>query len=83
MNRILVIGATGYPLSFEDAAKLALERIRSKTVETRWSNAARAGNEEEGLERQIQLLSDVQTFEVNASPEKVFQIFSSIGGTTG
>lgn len=72
------------PLSFENAAKLALERIRSKTVETRWSNAAIAGSEEEGgLEGQLQLLSDVQTSEINASPEKVFQVFSSIGGTNG
>jgi hypothetical protein len=53
-------------------------------VETRWTNASVAAQEDEGaLDGQLQLLSDTRSIEVAAPALEVYRTFSSIGGTNG
>lgn len=70
------------PLGFEEAATLALKRMRDFSVETRWTNASvqSSAHEPEG---ELQFLLDVRKVEVPAPPEAVYRSFSSIGGNNG
>lgn len=71
-----------HPISYLRAVELAMQRTELGDVETRWSDAL--GREvshrlvdREGLNR------DVRTCVVNASPQRVFATFCSLGGERG
>lgn len=72
------------PLSFEEALRRALQRVREHAVETTWSNAS-VSDPADLLpeEADVQVLSDIQRLTVEASAEHVYRVFSMIGGTTG
>jgi hypothetical protein len=63
---------------------LALQQIRDRKVETRWSNASlEQKGESDDPSAMVQLLSDVQRVPVRAAPETVYRVFSGIGGSNG
>lgn len=72
------------PLTFDEAVTLALQRIRDRKVETRWSNAS-VDKEAESNDpsAMVQLLSDVQRINIRATPETVYRVFTGIGGGNG
>lgn len=70
------------PITYREAVRLALEKIRKNATETRWSGAL--GNfssytltDKEGL------LTEVRTVVTDASPHSLYRSFTGIGGTTG
>jgi uncharacterized protein YbjT (DUF2867 family) len=70
------------PLSYRDAVELALDRIRTGAVPTRWSGALGVGDtveyeDREGLNR------EVRTRPVALPPEAVYRAFTSLGGDRG
>jgi uncharacterized protein YbjT (DUF2867 family) len=72
------------PLTFDEAVALALQRIRDRNVETRWSNASvDEEGESDDPAAMVQILSDVQRIHVRATPEIVYEVFSGIGGSNG
>lgn len=70
------------PISYQRAVELALARIETGAVATRWSGALGAGDTFE-LEDREGVLREVRTRRVEAPPEAVFQAFSSLGGERG
>ncbi len=70
------------PLGYEDALKLALQRIRERRVETRWSDSiggtpAREHMDSEGFVR------EVRSVHVEAPPEEVFRVIAGLGEHRG
>ena len=70
------------PIAYQEAVQLALERVETGTVETRWSSALRNAasyslEEREGMIREIHRVTTA------ASPEAVYRSFASIGGERG
>jgi uncharacterized protein YbjT (DUF2867 family) len=71
------------PMPYREAVMLALESTLSGTVDTRWSGAL--GNEYPAyqLSNEEGQIREVRTLRVQASPEQVYQAFSSLGGEAG
>ncbi len=69
------------PVDFETAVRTALERVTTSSVESTWTQADRA-RPEEPIDPS-HLLSDRQSVETTASPERLFAAVSAIGGETG
>lgn len=70
------------PITYRTAVELALGKIEQGQVETRWSGALGAGptyalHDWEGLVR------EVRSRVVDAPPERVFRVCSSLGGDRG
>jgi uncharacterized protein YbjT (DUF2867 family) len=70
------------PMSYREAVESALERTRQLEVQTRWSDAL-GRDETFRLEDREGLVREVRTALVDAPPEEVFRIFSSLGGDRG
>lgn len=71
------------PMSYEEAVGRALERTRTGEVATRWTVSG--GDTAPGvrLEDREGVIREVRTRRVETSPERVFSVFSSLGGTRG
>lgn len=70
------------PLSYETAVGLALKRIESGAVATRWSGALGRSDTYEFEDREG-VLREVRTCWVEADPAAVFRSFSGLGGDRG
>lgn len=71
-----------HPMSYRAAVDLALLRIARGQVETRWSGAL-GGAPTYELHDWEGVMRETRTRHVDASPERVFHVFSSLGGDTG
>lgn len=70
------------PMEYRTALRLALNRIESGQVATRWSGSV--GNFETfGFQDREGILREERTLLVDSSPEYVFDTFTQIGGETG
>lgn len=70
------------PIPYRRAVELALERVRTGDVQTRWSGALGRGptfelQDREGINR------EVRTRRVELPPEAVYRAFTSLGGRRG
>jgi uncharacterized protein YbjT (DUF2867 family) len=75
-------------LGFEDAVRLALQRIKDHAVETRWSSASVPGVPSEPLPTDPDwaggsLYVDERTRATTASPEALWRVVEGIGGDAG
>jgi len=70
------------PISYHEAVELALERIQTGDVPTRWSGALRDGSTFEYEDREG-IVREIRSRHVEASPEAVFRAFTSLGGQRG
>lgn len=72
------------PLGYEESVRLALERISQGQVETIWSGSHASFKPGAPpalrLEKREGMILEVRETEVAAPPERVFQVFSGIGG---
>ncbi|MEU5540087.1 SDR family oxidoreductase [Streptomyces sp. NPDC020362] len=78
----------GHPLPFDEAVRLALQRVREAQVATRWSSAAAPGAPSDPLPTDPDwaggsLYTDVRETEVDAPPEELWRVIESIGGENG
>jgi uncharacterized protein YbjT (DUF2867 family) len=70
------------PMPYEAAVALALERVRTGAVPTRWSGALGSAPTFEYEDREG-LVSEVRSLWIDAPPEVVFRAFTSVGGERG
>jgi uncharacterized protein YbjT (DUF2867 family) len=75
-------------LGFEDAVRLAIQRIKDHQVTTRWSSASVPGAPSDPLPTDPDwsggsLYLDERTRETDASPEALWRVVEGIGGETG
>ncbi|MFH8769998.1 SDR family oxidoreductase [Streptomyces sp. NPDC017958] len=78
----------GHPLPFDEAVRLALQRVRDAQVATRWSSAALPGAPSDPLPTDPDwaggsLYTDVRETEVDAPPEALWQVVEGVGGENG
>ncbi|MFI1760539.1 SDR family oxidoreductase [Streptomyces sp. NPDC020800] len=78
----------GHPLPFDEAVRLALQRVREAQVATRWSSAAVPGAPSDPLPTDPvwaggSLYTDVRETEVDAPPETLWRVIEGIGGERG
>ncbi|QIJ60966.1 SDR family oxidoreductase [Streptomyces sp. JB150] len=78
----------GHPLGFDEAVRLALQRVREARVDTRWSNAAVPGAPSDPLPTDPDwaggsLYTDEREITVNASREALWRVIEGIGGEHG
>ncbi|QUC63526.1 SDR family oxidoreductase [Streptomyces sp. A2-16] len=75
-------------LGFDDAVRLALQRVREARVTTRWSSASVPGAPSDPLPTDPDwaggsLYSDHRELPVDASPEALWRVVEGIGGENG
>jgi uncharacterized protein YbjT (DUF2867 family) len=70
------------PIGYREAVERALRQTEIADVETRWSGAL-GGARTVSMEDREGLVREVRTRLVDASPERVFASFSSLGGDRG
>ena len=70
------------PIPYQRAVELALEKIEHGEVETRWSGALGEGRATQ-LHDWEGMIRERQARAVNADPERVYRVFSSLGGENG
>jgi hypothetical protein len=75
-------------LGFDEAVRLAIQRVRDQTVATRWSSASTPGVPSDPLPTDPgwaggTLHLDEKTRETHASPEALWRVVEGIGGDTG
>jgi uncharacterized protein YndB with AHSA1/START domain len=70
------------PVSYRRAVELALARLSSRGPETRWSGALGRGATYQLTDREG-LIREIRTRHVAAPPERVFRVFSGLGGERG
>ncbi|MEV6881835.1 MULTISPECIES: SDR family oxidoreductase [unclassified Streptomyces] len=78
----------GYPLGFDDALRLALQRVRDARVTTRWSSASVPGAPSDPLPTDPDwaggsLYTDHRTLTVDAPPDALWRVIEGIGGDNG
>ncbi|MFE6280882.1 SDR family oxidoreductase [Streptomyces sp. NPDC057877] len=78
----------GHPLGFDEAVRLALQRVRDAQVTTRWSNAAVPGAPSDPLPTDPDwaggsLYTDRREMLVPATPEALWRVIEGIGGENG
>ncbi|WFB10628.1 SDR family oxidoreductase [Streptomyces sp. LX-29] len=83
-----VPGPPGTPIPFDDALRLALQRVRDAQVATRWSSASLPGAPSDPLPTDPDwaggsLYTDRRTRAVDASPEALWRVIEGIGGDNG
>ncbi len=74
------------PVGYLEAVRRALASFDSDSVETAWSDALTSSHltsEPVVLTTQDGMVMERRQLIVNASPERVFEVFSSLGGATG
>ncbi|MFJ8780287.1 SDR family oxidoreductase [Streptomyces sp. NPDC102476] len=81
-------GPPGRPIGFDDAVRLALQRVREARVTTRWSSASVPGAPSDPLPTDPDwaggsLYSDHRELRVDASPEALWRVVEGIGGENG
>ncbi|KHG64448.1 NAD-dependent epimerase [Thermus sp. 2.9] len=69
------------PIPYRKAVELALARIALGEVETRWSGALQG--QSYFLEDREGIIREVRALTVQAPPERVYQVFASLGGERG
>lgn len=70
------------PMRYREAVALALARVERGEIETRWSGAAGSAPAKR-LEDHEGLVLDQRVAHVDASPERVFEAFTGLGGERG
>ncbi|MGV9246317.1 SDR family oxidoreductase [Streptomyces sp. NPDC003710] len=78
----------GHPIGFDEAVRLALQRVRDARVTTRWSSAAPPGAPSDPLPTDPDwaggsLYTDRRELTVHASPEALWRVVEGIGGDNG
>ncbi|MFG2679913.1 SDR family oxidoreductase [Streptomyces sp. NPDC048392] len=78
----------GCPLGFDDALRLALQRVREARVSTRWSSASVPGAPSDPLPTDPDwaggsLYTDHRALTVAAPPEALWRVIEGIGGDNG
>ncbi|QEV22628.1 SDR family oxidoreductase [Streptomyces alboniger] len=78
----------GTPISFDDALKLALRRVKEAQVVTRWSSAALPGAPSDPLPTDPDwaggsLYTDRRQITVDAPPQDLWRIIEGVGGENG
>lgn len=81
-------GPPGRPIGFDEAVRLALQRVREARVTTRWSSASVPGAPSDPLPTDPDwaggsLYSDHRELLVDASPEALWRVIEGIGGENG
>lgn len=81
-------GPPAEPIGFDDAVRLALQRVREARVTTRWSSASVPGAPSDPLPTDPDwaggsLYSDHRELRVDASPEALWRVVEGIGGENG
>jgi len=71
------------PIAYDEAVRLALSKIRSGAVETRWSDAPVDADVERVIEDREGLARDQRNTSTDVPAEYVFRAVCSIGGTRG
>ncbi|MET9042803.1 SDR family oxidoreductase [Streptomyces sp. NPDC002387] len=79
---------TGHPIGFDEAVRLALQRVRDAKVTTRWSSASLPGAPSDPLPTDPDwaggsLYTDRRELTVDASPEALWRVIEGIGGDNG
>lgn len=70
------------PMDYQQAVELAIKRMASHDIETRWSDALREGRDLH-LEDSRGMIREVRSREVSVPSERVFEVVSSLGGDRG
>ena len=78
----------GHPLGFDEAVRLALQRVREAKVTTRWSSASVPGAPSDPLPTDPDwaggsLYTDLRELPVDASREALWRVIEGIGGDNG
>lgn len=78
----------GHPVGFDEAVRLALQRVRDAQVATRWSSASVPGASSDPLPTDPDwaggsLYTDVRELPVDASREALWRVIEGIGGDNG
>jgi uncharacterized protein YbjT (DUF2867 family) len=78
----------GHPIGFDEAVRLALQRVREARVATRWSSASVPGAPSDPLPTDPDwaggsLYSDEREVLVDSSPEALWRVIEGIGGDNG
>ncbi|MFF7446312.1 MULTISPECIES: DUF2867 domain-containing protein [unclassified Streptomyces] len=78
----------GHPVGFEDAVRMALQRVRDAQVTTRWSSASVPGAPSDPLPTDPDwaggsLYTDVRELTVDAPREALWRVIEGIGGENG
>ncbi|MFJ1969847.1 SDR family oxidoreductase [Streptomyces sp. NPDC087903] len=78
----------GHPIAFDDAVRLALQRVREARVTTRWSSASVPGAPSDPLPTDPDwaggsLYTDSRELLVAAPPEALWRVIEGIGGENG
>ncbi|MFF4272274.1 SDR family oxidoreductase [Streptomyces sp. NPDC001536] len=78
----------GHPIGFDEAVRLALQRVRDAQVTTRWSSASFPGAPSDPLPTDPDwaggsLYTDVRELPVNASRPDLWRVIEGIGGDNG
>ncbi len=68
------------PIGYEESVRLALNRLAADEVETRWATAGGGGF---ALQDWENLKQETRRIHVDAPPERVFEVVTSLGGETG
>jgi uncharacterized protein YbjT (DUF2867 family) len=71
------------PIPYRRAVELALVKLQSGEIETRWSNALGAATEQYTLKDEEGMIREVRSLKVKASSAELFRAFSRLGGHTG
>ncbi|MGW1525515.1 SDR family oxidoreductase [Streptomyces sp. NPDC002159] len=79
---------TGHPIGFDEAVRLALQRVRDAKVTTRWSSASLPGAPSDPLPTDPDwaggsLYTDRRELAVDASSEALWRVIEGIGGDNG
>ncbi|MGY1731480.1 SDR family oxidoreductase [Geodermatophilus sp. SYSU D01045] len=75
-------------LPFDEAVRLAIQKVRNRAVDTRWTGASVPGAPSDPLPTDPDwaggsLFLDERTRETDASPEALWRVVEGIGGETG
>ncbi|MFF8971763.1 SDR family oxidoreductase [Streptomyces sp. NPDC014995] len=78
----------GHPVGFDEAVRLALQRVRDAQVTTRWSSASLPGAPSDPLPTDPDwaggsLYTDCRDLPVDASREALWRVIEGIGGDNG
>ncbi|WOX16872.1 SDR family oxidoreductase [Streptomyces sp. N50] len=78
----------GHPLGFDEAVRLALQRVRDAKVTTRWSSASVPGAPSDPLPTDPDwaggsLYTDLRELPVDASRQALWRVIEGIGGDNG